>query len=88
MQTVYKYYLSFHGPVDLPLPVGARIVRVGLDDTNAPCVWVLVNPNNVFSTLHRLNIYGTGRLISDSKEYIGTFFNMPFVWHVFADTSI
>jgi hypothetical protein len=86
MQAVFKYCISFTGPVALQLPVGARVVHVGRDALNVPCIWALIDLcHNVLSPPREFSILGTGATVSDSKEYIGTFFDMPFVWHVFAD---
>ena len=85
MQVVYKYPISISDAVTLKLPRGARIVHLGMDANNVPCVWALVDRYAGVSTPREFCISGTGAVVSDNKEYIGTFFDMPFVWHVFAD---
>jgi hypothetical protein len=86
MKTVYKYQLSFREDVTLLMPKSAVIVAVGCDGIGQPCVWAEVDFNRLHETQQRkFGVYGTGGHVPDFWEYRGTFFAMPYVWHVFEE---
>lgn len=89
MQTVFKFPLSYRQDVRLSLPEEARVVQVGLDGAGDPCLWVLLDPALPTDGGPDLSygIYGTGGQVPDHKEYVGTFFSLPFVWHIFRDKA-
>ena len=77
-RSIYKYSLT-DGVVSMPK--NARILKVGMQD-DIPCLWASVDPyaereHREFTTL------GTGSLIPDRWEYVGTIFDRQYVWHVF-----
>jgi hypothetical protein len=85
-QTVYKYPISFQEDRRVGMPEGAVVVAVGLDGNGEPCVWALVDPDKpVVAPMRKFGIYGTGGRVPDFWEYRGTFFQLPFVWHVFEE---
>ncbi len=64
------------------MPAGARIVRVALQG-GLPFVWAIVDPK-AKPEPRRLLIRGTGHEVGeDGAEYIGTYDDGPFVWHLF-----
>lgn len=81
-QVIYKYYVSL-GPFSHRMPKGARILCVQMQD-GVPQIWALVDPN-VGNERRDFAVIGTG--ISDAtlskSQYIGTFQDPPFVWHLF-----
>ncbi len=77
-RSVYKYSLADGVVV---LPKNARILKVGMQD-EIPCLWALVNPEAERETRY-FAISGTGDLIPDAWEYVGTIFDRRYVWHVF-----
>lgn len=56
-----------------------------------PCFWVLLNPNEEKIT-ERFEIYGTGHEIhydmGIDREYLSTFQESYFVWHLFKYTGV
>ena len=77
MKTIYKYpaYLN------VAMPIGARIIRVGQQEGSA-YIWAIVDPN-ADTEPRNFFVAGTGAGLPDSSEYIGTFEEGVFVWHVF-----
>jgi hypothetical protein len=86
-RSVWKYPLSSF-PAIILVPKGAKILKLAIQD-NFPTLWILVNPEeNVEERI--FDYYGTGFTINniDHKVYIDTWFNGPFVWHLFEVTDI
>lgn len=83
MLIIYKYPFEISRNIIIAMPKAARVIRVDKQGS-VPCMWAIVNPGNAIEQ-RQFVIYGTGQKI-DSKitqHYIGTFFDGPFVWHVF-----
>lgn len=85
MQTVYKYPISMTADVRVMMPEGAKVVAVDVDGNGEPCVWALVNPDAPATVERKFGVYGTGGRVPDFCEYVGTFFALPYVWHVFEE---
>jgi len=62
------------------LPVGARVLHVGLQDGVA-CVWALVNPLEKHQNIHI--VLGTGSEVPCDAVHEGTWLQEGFVWHLF-----
>lgn len=85
MKTIWKFPLSITSLQRVEMPEGAEILTVQLQ-YERPCLWALVDPEQ--NTIQRyFEIHGTGNPIhvdmSVEREYIGTFQQREFVWHVF-----
>tara|TARA_Y100000310_G_scaffold196334_1_gene196401 strand:+ start:4044 stop:4364 length:321 start_codon:yes stop_codon:yes gene_type:complete len=87
-RTIWKYHLHTAAYTEVDLPRHAEVIKVeqqgailGIGDIY---LWVILDKANVtdLETV-AFSIYGTGDEIPDGDEYIGTFFQGPFVWHVF-----
>lgn len=85
-QTVYKYRISMTADIRVMMPKGATVVAVGLDGDREACVWALVEPDAPATVERKFGVYGTGGRVPDLWNYCGTFFTLPYVWHVFEDT--
>lgn len=85
MKSVYKYQIDMTSDVRVKMPEGATVVAVGLDGHREPCVWALVDPDAPAIVERKFGVYGTGGRVPDFCEYVGTFFTLPFVWHVFEE---
>lgn len=59
-----------------------KIVAVGLDPLNQPCVWVELVPGD-YLVFMPIQIVGTGRYIGQGKQHQGSFIQGPFVWHIY-----
>lgn len=95
MRTVERLSLPF-GPqrVEIELPDGAEIVRVGAFETGAglpqPSMWVLVESGTVKTkrSFHTLGDFSTG--VQDGWEYVGSYDaryaeGPTTTYHLFAD---
>ena len=85
MKTVYKYQISMTADVRVMMPEGATVVAVNLDHSREPCVWAVVDPSAPATVERKFGVYGTGGQVPDFWEYVGTFFALPWVWHVFEE---
>ncbi len=86
---VYKYELntsSLGEPFPVEMPVSARILRVGLDPRGKACVWALVDPDAP-NYGQMFVIYGTGHEVNPIHDYVDSFNDGPFVWHLFIETA-
>ena len=79
MRTVWKFPLNF-GMTEIEVGADARVVHVGLDPQDAPRVWVEHTHPGPRTTM-RLSMVGTGYPVEGT--HVGTFFDGPFVWHVY-----
>jgi hypothetical protein len=84
---VFKYNLPYGtGSILTDMPAGARILHVGIPPgSNKPQVWALVDPDKPMLP-SQLVFFDTGQPLPeaiDEYRYVGTFYDVPFVWHVF-----
>lgn len=83
MMVVYKYPLSLVSKQHVQMPLGAKILSVAKQREQL-CLWALVDTEAV-SYARLIEIHGTGQRFkqSESQSFVGTVFDVPFVWHVF-----
>ncbi len=79
MRTVYKYPILMEGST-LVLPDDAVVVHVGMQ--NLVTIWVELDKEAPVTPRH-FAVFGTGHQIPDGWSHCGTFFDGPFVWHVY-----
>lgn len=85
MKTIYKYPISIADEQESTLPFGAEVIRVGLDPQDVPCVWAIVDTEQLAAQLKTIFVIGTGQEVRDDFfNYLGSFNQGPFVWHVFS----
>ncbi len=91
MKTVYKYPFYVADAIRIPMPGGAIITGVALQE-GRPHLWALVDTSRPVVE-HRFRIFGTGheipeaifsRLLTDERW---TFQQRPFVWHLFREMT-
>ena len=85
MQTIYKYPLSPHIGVDLP--VGAEILTVQMQH-GAAWLWAKIDTDQHKTENRKIRCYGTGHKMNGvPAKYIGTFQidNGALVFHVFEE---
>lgn len=92
MRVVHKFQVPFatEGGDFLLLPVGARVVHVGIDpaERGRPAIWVELDPSLPPSQRHQFRAYGTGRDVPDGWHYKGTaIHDGQLVWHVYGDRA-
>ena len=84
MKTIYKYPLhpQFDRINECAMPSDAQILTMQIQ-AGIPVVWALVNTESPTKKVRFLT-WGTGwDMDDDSGEYVGTFQESGFVWHVF-----
>jgi hypothetical protein len=83
-RVVHKYeVLARNGFGKVEMPVGAEIVHADVQRTSV-YIWALGDPDAELVT-RLLGYFGTGHLIPDQAEYVGSCTDRDFglVWHVF-----
>ena len=81
MMRVFKYPFEITDDVEIKMPVGARVLHVAMQD-DQPTLWALVDDTHMAET-HRFWLRGTGHPVPDGAKHVATFFDGPFVWHLF-----
>jgi hypothetical protein len=69
----------------IEMPKGAEILTVQIQNGQMfnACIWAKVNPENELEK-RQFVVIGTGHSFDDTNcEYIGTYQDGPFVWHLF-----
>lgn len=87
MRTIYKYQLDITDAQFINAS-GFRPLYVDLQH-GFPCLWAEVDTDRGLES-ERIYIVGTGNPVplSDSIQYVGTFQQEEFVWHVYWDSKI
>lgn len=81
MKTIWNFQLGSGSTQTVEMPVGARIVAVGMKRSKVT-IWAEVD-SEAETEERRFRVYGTGHSIEDGWEYVGTCFDGPFAWHVY-----
>lgn len=78
---VFKYPLALAEVVELDIPEGGRVLTLGVQQ-GIPMLWVLVD---VVQPMERRTFItvGTGHEVPWATTFVGTWFDGPYVWHVF-----
>ncbi len=85
MNTIHKFLIDAWNETVLELPAGFKVRMVARTITeNKKTTWMWVQLDTSSPTrLVRFYIVGTGHPIPEGVEYCGTYFETPFVWHLF-----
>ncbi len=82
---IWKYSLLFPLSI-LSIPRGGKIVALQAQREH-PCIWVEVDPEAT-TEARGFRVYGTGHEIPDEGvEYVGTYQDGAFVWHVYEEVT-
>lgn len=82
MKTIYKYQFPIEDNFEIEFPDGYEIIYVGLQN-NIPTLWAIVPLQTEMTVTHRFSVRGTGHPFETEGDYIATFFQEPYVWHLF-----
>jgi len=89
MKTIWKYEFPVKDAFTHTMPEGA-IVRHVADQNGTSCMWAEVDPTAPLKPRH-FEVFGTGHPMTEdmgiSRIYCGTFFQGPFVWHLYERLS-
>ena len=84
MRTIHKHRPTnpWESRFRIQVQVGARILYVNHQD-HVPTLWMEVETKNEYEE-REFAVIGTGHLIpEDAREYVGTYFDHPYVWHMY-----
>lgn len=81
MKKVFKYQLSWYDPSGHAIK--GRALSVGVQG-GTPMLWAEYDDAQP-SRVAVFYIFGTGASIPSTYNYVGTFFDAPFVWHVYEE---
>lgn len=82
MRTIWKFPLDITDRQKVEMPKFATLLSVQLQNGVA-CLWVEVDSEQP-KERRTFAIYGTGNPIPNNPgEYVGTFQQGPFVWHLY-----
>jgi len=82
MRTVWKFPFPIARQIVVQMPAGAEMLHVA-EQHGTPTIWALVDPKAMMVN-HYFVLSGTGALVDESLngEFIATFFQGQFVWHL------
>jgi hypothetical protein len=66
----------------LQMPVAGKPLHVGLDPEGIACVWMEIE-SEANRVSRRFHVAGTGWNIPSPSEYVGSWKEGPFMWHLF-----
>jgi hypothetical protein len=79
MKQIWKYQVENL----IEMPKEAEILTVKVQDSFNVCIWAKVDPEKE-TEIRAFEVIGTGHPFDDTnKEYIGTYLDGTFVWHLF-----
>lgn len=84
---IWKFPIRGNGIARISMPVGAKIVGVGIQNSYDFCLWAEVEETALVEDRF-FEVYGTGHEIQDlgTPKHLGTILTQPngaFVWHVY-----
>lgn len=84
-QTIWKFPFEVADQFVVSMPKGAQVIHVGLQGAHA-CMWAIVNPKEP-KVDRKFRVVGTGNPSDNlyAQRHRGTWFDGPFVWHLFED---
>ncbi len=84
MKAIWRFECRVDDEITIPMPEGAEVLSVGIQQAGAICIWALCN-QKVSMEPRRFVVKGTGHPADDvhKGDFIGTVFDRQFVWHVF-----
>lgn len=82
MRVVYKYPFAHADDVVIEMPKGATVLKVDMQAA-VPTLWALVDPAKPIES-RAFVMRGTGHPVPDLCYHVDSWFDGPFVWHLFA----
>lgn len=82
MNTIYKFPLKPGQINKITMPIGAKILHVGIRHFDTPTIWAAVETDADACT-RTFDVRGTGQPMGDMNGYIGTAVGTTNVWHIF-----
>lgn len=89
MKTVYKYPVIRLGePCTVSIPYGALLVHVGLDPSEALCVWMEVDTEELRHVSWSFRVVMTGGTVPPDTHHLGTVRDGEYMLHVYVSHKI
>lgn len=87
-KVIYKYQLFTTYTQTLELPAGAKILKIHTQ-YEQPCIWAEVDLDTQEKENRTFITVGTGHTITHPNvlKYISTYFNGPYVFHVYEELN-
>ena len=84
MKTIYKYLVPQQTKFELEIPRGSKFLTLQKQN-NSQAIWFEVDTEEKKMRI-KFEIYGTGWNLNSSmdKQYLGTFVDGAYVWHLYA----
>lgn len=70
-----------YASLPITVPAGAHIIHTGAQN-GVPTLWCEVDPSGPLEDRYFF-VYGTGQDLPPRSLHIGTYFDGPFVWHIY-----
>ena len=71
MKTIYKYDLPIDDDINIPLPEGAVVLSVAMQDQGHPKIWAIVEPGSP-TERRQFHWRGTGHPLGNVGRFVGT----------------
>lgn len=84
MKTIYKYPIEITDEQFIDIPRDHEIIRAGLDPAGHVCIWAEIDKSSP-TTPVGIYVLGTGHPVPDNAVHLGSFVQIPFVWHVYTN---
>lgn len=81
---IFKYPIKIDDTQTINVHGGylAGFISAGLDPTGQPCIWAEVDSEARVSPV-MVYVRGTGQLLPEHGDFLNTFVQSEFVWHVY-----
>ena len=86
MKTIHKYPIDMGG-TRLQIHQGYQIIKVDNQGEKNPCFWAIVDTDKPKEERSFI-VLGTGSAFLPGMQYVGTWQEPPFVWHLFDISEI
>ena len=91
MNTIWRFPIDMReaadndGRIEVEAPIGARILHVDVQQRapHEPCMWVQLDPERKPVLEHTFEIVGTGHTVPERGEYVGSWQQDGYVWHLY-----
>lgn len=82
MKKIFKYPVGIGHTFTISLPPKAEVVHLEVQGVD-PMMWIMFDPSFTERVTRTFQVIGTGHDLPDDWEYVKTFQQQPFVWHLF-----
>ncbi len=86
---IYKYHLArINGcSISIDIPASANVLHVGLDPDDKPCMWVILDPEQLTNERTFMTVWTGFNLLVDHVDYLGSVKEGTLMHHIFEVTE-